>query len=517
MTLSRTDEIRLQAENDLAYFIELVHPQRVLGSIHTELCRWWTREDALNHQLTLLPRDHGKSAMIAYRVAWMIVKRPDIRVLYVSSTSNLAEKQLKFIKDILASDTVRRYWPELVKKEEGKRKKWSSTEIEVDHPLREYEAVRDPTVFAAGLTTSITGLHFDIAVLDDVVVMENAYTDEGRRKVKSQYSLLASIEGADSEEWVVGTRYHPKDLYSDMMEMIQEIYNDEGEIIGEEPIYEKFERTVESRGDGTGEFLWPRQQRSDGKWFGFDRKILAQKRGKYLDRTQFYAQYYNNPNSPEGSGIDRTKFQYYDRSFLQQKMGRWTFRGHPLNVFASIDFAYSTGKKSDYTAICVIGVDPENRIYIMDIERFKTDKVSDYFKKILDLHIKWGFKKLRAEVTAAQKTIVNTLKDEYIRKQGLVLSIDEHKPNRHNGSKEERMAAVLEPRYDNLQVLHYQGGNCQILEDELILDNPPHDDVKDALASVIEIAKPPTGFATRMRDKPKVQFHSRFGGVAFRN
>ena len=66
----------------------------------------------------------------------------------------------------------------------------------MDHPLRKTEGVRDPSIFTAGLTTSITGLHCDVAVMDDVVVYENAYTQEGRNKVKSQYSLLSSIEGA---------------------------------------------------------------------------------------------------------------------------------------------------------------------------------------------------------------------------------------------------------------------------------------------------------------------------------
>lgn len=87
----------------------------------------------------------------------------------------------------------------MIHPEEGKRKKWTSTEIAVDHPKRADENVRDPTVFTAGLTTGITGMHCDIAVLDDVVVKENAYTD---RQGQSQYSLLASIEGADSQEWV---------------------------------------------------------------------------------------------------------------------------------------------------------------------------------------------------------------------------------------------------------------------------------------------------------------------------
>src|SRR5690606_25459484 len=195
------------AEADLLTFIRLVHPHRVLGSIHEELIRWWCRQYAKSHQLTLLPRDHGKSAMIAYRVAWEITRNPAVRILYISSTANLAEKQLKFIKDILTSKIYRRYWPEMVNEDEGKREKWTSTEISVDHPKRKAETVRDPTIFTAGLTTGIVGMHCDIAVLDDVVVGDNASTQEGRSKVKTQYSFLSSIEGTGAREWVVGTRY----------------------------------------------------------------------------------------------------------------------------------------------------------------------------------------------------------------------------------------------------------------------------------------------------------------------
>jgi len=97
----------------------------------------------------------------------------------------------------------------MVHPEEGKREKWTETEISVDHPLRAAEAVRDPTVFTAGLTTGITGLHCDIAFMDDVVVRENAYTIEGRTKVASQFSLLTSITGTDAIVVAVGTRYHP--------------------------------------------------------------------------------------------------------------------------------------------------------------------------------------------------------------------------------------------------------------------------------------------------------------------
>jgi len=513
--MTRIEQIRQAAEADLSVFIRLVHPQRVLGSVHEEVISWWTRQDGKAHQLLLLPRDHGKSALVAYRVAWAITKNPAVRVLYISSTANLAEKQLKFIKDILTSKIYRRYWPEMINEEEGKRAKWTNSEIEVDHPLRTVEAIRDPTVFTGGLTTGLTGLHCDIAVLDDVVVKENAYTEDGREKVRQQYSLLASIEGADAQEWVVGTRYHPLDLYNDILTMSVDIFDPQGSVESTENLYEIFERQVEDLGDGSGQFLWPRQQRTDGKWFGFDQRILAQKKAKYLDKTQFRAQYYNDPNDAESAPISRDLFQYYNKNLIQRQGGQVFYNNRRLNVFAAVDFAWSLGKRADYTSIVVVGMDAFKNYYILDIERFQTDKIRDYFLKILSLHERWYFRKIRAEVSNAQQVIVKEIKDNYIRQYGLALSVDEHRPNKYMGSKEERMTASLNPRYENQQIWHFKGGNCEILEEELVLQNPPHDDIKDTLASCLEICVAPSGGMIQQTAKPwEGVSHSRFGGIS---
>ena len=286
--MATKEQIKEAAEADLLTFIKLIAPHRVLGQCHEDVIKWWNRQDAGDHQMLLLPRDHQKSTLVAYRCAWEITRNPAITILYISATSGLAEKQLQFIKDILASNKYRRYWPEMIHADEGKREKWTNSEIQVDHPQRKAEGVRDSTVFAAGLTTSITGLHCNIAVLDDCVVNENAYTREGREKVNRQYSLLASIETTGAVEWIVGTRYHPRDLYGTLMEVSYEIFDKNGEVIESRPIYEVWQKEVEDMGDGSGDYLWPRMQRDPGKWFGFNQQILAQKKAKYLDKTQFY-------------------------------------------------------------------------------------------------------------------------------------------------------------------------------------------------------------------------------------
>jgi phage terminase large subunit-like protein len=504
------DLIRQTAEHSLEAFIRLVHPGAVLGAIHSEVCQWITRSNKRSHQLLLLPRDHQKSRLAAYFAAWKITKNPAIRILYVSSTSTLAVKQVKFIKDILTSPIYKRYWPDMVNDDIGQREKWTETEFSVDHPKRKQENIRDSTVFAAGLTTNTTGLHCDLAILDDLVTPENAYTNIGREAVSMAYSYLASIEGADAEELVVGTRYHPKDIYGEMMERMIE-YNGKSE-----PLYEVFMRAVEDRGDGYGNFLWPRTTRPDGVSFGFTPEILAKKKAQYSNKTHFRAQYYNDPNDAENSPISRDLFQYYDPRHLTRADGCWFFKSRRLNVFAAVDFAFSLSKDADYTSIIVVGVDGDGYILVLDMVRFKTKRIADYFQHILDLHNKWGFRKLRAEVSVAQATIVEELKSAYIRPYGLMLTIDEYRPDRREGTKEERINAALRPKYEARRIYHPLGHNLvQVLEEELILENPPHDDLKDVLASVMDIlAQPAPPTVSGVTRKSQLAVHPRFGGIS---
>ncbi len=503
--------IRESAESSLENFIKLVAPHVLIGSVHKELIQWWGRQDAKTNQLVLLPRGHLKSKLIAYRAAWWITKHPETTILYVSATSGLAEKQLYQIKQILDSKIYARYWPEMLTPDEGRREKWAVGEISVDHPKRKLEGIRDNTVMAVGLTTNTTGFHADVVILDDIVVPANAYTEDGRDKVAAAYSQLASIENPGALEWVVGTRYHPHDIYNTMIGLKVETFDEDGEVEDEEDIYELFQRVVET----DGEFIWPKQTRPDGKSFGFDRTILAQIKSKYVDYTQFYSQYYNNPNAAALAKISADKFQYYERKLLECKEGDWYIKDRKLNVYAAIDFAFSLRKKADYTALVTIGVDHMGNFYVIEIDRFKTDRIVDYFNHIVKAQEKWGFRKLRAEVTVGQATIVKELKETYLKPNGIPLSIDEFRPNRYQGDKEERMNTVLEPKYDNMQVWHYRGGNCQSLEEELTMAHPPHDDIKDALANAIAIATIPKK-RFQETNNSNILTHSRFGGIAFR-
>lgn len=513
-------QIREAAKEDLFLYARLVNPGYVYGDIHKEIFKWMQEYtlygmgmESTTNKLIMLPRGHLKSHMVATWASWVITRVPEVTILYVSATAELAETQLFAIQNILASSVYQRFFPEYVNPQEGKREKWSQRKFSIDHKKRREEGIRDATVSTAGLTTNTTGWHADIVIADDLVVPENAYTEEGRHSVEKKSSQFTSIRNAGGFTMACGTRYHPSDIYATWKKQEYDIYNDDGEIIDRKLVWEIKEYTVET----DGIFLWPKTMRSDGKYFGFDNQVLARIRAEYSDKVQFHAQYYNDPNDPGSNRINRSRFQYYDKKHLKQEGGHWFFKRNKLNVYAAVDFAFSLTKKSDNTAIVVVGVDSEGFYYVLDIDVFKTDSISEYFKRISALHSKWEFKKFRAEVTVAQAVIVRDLKDK-MREEGLNLSIDEHRPNRHEGTKAERIAANLEHKYENMSVWHFKGGYTDMLEEELVLARPAHDDIKDALSSAVEIALKPKQRkgSEDMQEAVGNVYHPRFGGIRFR-
>jgi hypothetical protein len=499
------------AEADLYTFAILVNPTYMYGVIHKEVCKWLQDDSDDLNKLLLLPRGHLKSHLMATYAAWRITKMPEIIILYGSATNTLTELQLEAIKNILISESYTDLWPDMVHPNVHKRKKWTNSAISVDHPARAREAVRDPTVATISVNATSAGQHCDLLIYDDMVVPENAYTAVGRRDVSQACSFMASVLSPGGQTVACGTRYHPKDQYNTWINALEEEFNDEGDVVGTHNRWKTFERVVEVN----GRFLWPRTKSpTSGKWYGFNRKTLAAKKAEYDDKTHFHSQYYNDPNDPSTDNMNYSMFQYYEPEFIVREDGRWIHKAtnSPLNLYAAIDFAFSLSTKADYSAIAVIAVDVRNHVYVLDLHRFKTNRIKNYFEAIKKLHEKWKFRHLRAECTAAQSVIVQELKDDIVM-EGLMLSVEEYRPHRSQGSKEERIEAALKHRYENGSIWHKRDGLFPMLEEELVQAHPAHDDLKDVLAAAVESAVRPADLQRSDHYTRSRVVNSRWGGV----
>lgn len=515
---SKAEELREFYEIDLWEFAQYINPHYYYGEIHKDVFRWL--QHGGNNQLLLMPRGHLKSHCIAVWTVWQITRDPCTTLVYLSAGEDLANAQIYAIKNMMESDRYRLLWPEMLHPEEGKRDKWTAWAFNVDHPLRKQRGIRDHTVIVKTVKSNATGLHCSHLVFDDVVVPSNAYSESGRKDVEQAVSQFASILSTGGVTKAVGTRYHPKDVYQSFIDAEIPEYEDPqtGELVAPQKLWEIKEYRLETAGDGTGEYLWPRGQQPDtNQWFGFDARERAYILAKYRsmnETTQFYAQYYNDPNDPSSHRVSRDKFQYYDKKFLAQKDGYWYFKDKRLSIYCSMDVAWTVGKRSDYTAIAVIGVDPEGFIYILELDQFKTDKYDRYYEAVIGLHHKWGFRKIRVETNSGGKFIAEELQ-RLIRQNGDSLAVEGKAKTSHDQAKAERHAVILETRYESQTIWHYKGGYIDAYEEQLILERPPHDDLLDAVTGAIEISKPP-GKMMGSSGSSNVKYivpNSRFGGV----
>lgn len=513
---SSKQQAREILESDLWEFAKYINPHYAYGDIHEEVFRWLSDPKCSDHQLLLMPRAHLKSHCIAVWCVWQITRDPTSTIVYLSAGEDLATVQVAAIKGMITHERYRALWPEMLEREEGKRSKWAAWGFNVDHPKRKEMGIRDLTIIVKTIKSNAIGLHCSHLVFDDVVVPNNAYTETGRKEVRASVSQFASIKNPGAETKAVGTRYHPKDIYEDFKEAMYKIWGEEEqEFIGEDKLWDIKEYIVETARDMTGEYLWPRTiSPYDGRPYGFNAAVLAAIQAQYFstgENAQFYAQYYNDPNDPSSEKVDRDSFQYYKSEFVQFVDGHYYYNDYKLSLTAAMDVAWTANKSSDYTAIAVIGTDCDNNTYVLSLERFKTQDFQVYYDNVIGLHHQWGFRKLYIESNAGGTLVANEVR-RLLRQNGANLVVEGKAATGNEGRKEEKHNAVLIPRVKNGTVFFSKGGLTNVAIEEIVLERPPHDDLKDVLTLAITKSVPPARVNySSLNKKPKRKL-SRFGG-----
>lgn len=196
-----------QALNNIRYFVKEVLGYQLTG-FHEK--RFLLQ---LHHRETLIlaPRGHGKSTICTITFSiWRIIHAPDIRILIVSNTAAQAES---FLREIRTQLTQNEALTSIFGSSLGPR--WSQEEIIVSARRR---IAKEATVTAMGVGGPIITKHYDMIILDDMINEENARTEEQREKMKVWYykSLLPCLE-PNGEIHILGTRYHPYDLYHTLL------------------------------------------------------------------------------------------------------------------------------------------------------------------------------------------------------------------------------------------------------------------------------------------------------------
>lgn len=335
-------------KKDFSAFIYLLG-YRDIGKFHTAQIKKLESQRFVEsrpvRRLWLWSRGFFKTSLITEaHTLWLIVNNPDIRVLIVSYSLEVAKKPLAAIRNnFMLNNDFRYFFKEFcpVANKDGKIEFGTSEQLTVPNRTK---GLKEPTVMCAGVGTNITGLHFDWMKIDDLVNRESVTNDTQIQASKDYYSLLRPIFDNPTcpREDVIGTIYHFNDLHSSILK------NDE---------FEKSIIPVEINGE-----------------FVFSERINKENFEKLcndpsMNPHDVQSQYYLNPIDPAKRRFKDEWIKYYDR--LPDN----------LTEYLLCDPASAVKKKADYTVIELWGVDSEMNIYLLDGVRDKllsNDRVSLY-------------------------------------------------------------------------------------------------------------------------------------------
>jgi hypothetical protein len=211
-------ELKIHALFDLWAFIELLKYQggtSKFGDIHFEFCQWLQRPQkvlnvdefqSLSRRLAELPRGYLKSTLLIAYVLWRIYRNPQIRIIYATNIKDLSQSFIRELRQYLENpglqqsiwnnrphiagrlvpvlDRSNRRWLYFSDEDDteavDRKVAWNNQMIQVVRPA----ILKEPTVFSSSTGTRVTGHHYDLVVLDDIVDFQNSATLSGCEKVK---------------------------------------------------------------------------------------------------------------------------------------------------------------------------------------------------------------------------------------------------------------------------------------------------------------------------------------------
>lgn len=479
-------QIALRCKTDLYYLAKnILGYSKMEPHVHQELCDYTTSilnnppdpgpiierhpefDPRKNLLLLLMPRGTFKSSVVTVSFSLQfLLNEPNARILIDSETFSKSKAFLREIQDHLVNNekyrevfkAIHGVYPYTKKSE---MKLWTDSEVIL--PCRNVPK-KEPSISCAGIDVTKNGMHYDLIIADDLHSEKNVTNKEQIQQVIDHYKLAFSLLDPGKPMIVIGTRWDYSDLYQHIIDFEAEDFN----------ILKK------SAYNDDGSLLFP--------------EVLSEQELDKIRRRQgigiFSKQYLNEPVSDENATFKRDQFI---RKPWEEVKGR------PMNWYLIGDPSYydprGTTQYSDYAALVLVGMDFQRDLYVRHIVRRKMS-YSDFINEIFNIYSDTDKKftdiknmKIVLEVIGT-KSLSYELANEQ-RRRNTWLPVTEIRSRSQN--KEERIRG-LAPFYEFGHIYHIL--ECPQLDDleyELLhFPSGRHDDIIDSLATVLEVASPPT-------------------------
>lgn len=319
--------MRRTARKSLIAFTEYTHPLYRPAPHHTLIAEKLeaVARGEIDRLMINMPPRHGKSELASRRFpAWFLGQFPQKSVIAASYNSDLASDFGRQVRNVVASPEYGNLFDTKLAEDSRAADRWNT------HAGGAY--------VAAGVGTAITGRGADVLLIDDPLKdREEADSELRRERVWGWYTSTAYTRLAPGGRVVViQTRWHEDDLTGRLLSE-QARGGDKWKIL-ELPAL-----------DDKGNALWPEM---------YPRETLERYRS-VLPPRDWAALYQQRPAPDDGTYFKREWFRWYED------------RPAHLRIYGASDYAVTDGD-GDYTVHVVIGLDPDDNLYVLDVWRGQT-------------------------------------------------------------------------------------------------------------------------------------------------
>ena len=277
--------------------------------------------------MLLLPPRHGKSELASKRFpALALGWRPDLQFISASATSGLAEDFGRDVRNIIGSEDYKNLFPNPQLAEDSQAKgKWNTSAGGI--------------YYAVGVGGAVIGRGADIFLIDDPYAsMADAESETTRRNVLNWYTgTVYNRLQPGGAIVLINHRMHEDDLTGALLQQ-QALGGDKWDVVELPAI------------DADGHALWPD---------AYPIETLENIKRNTFPR-YWSALYQQQPTPEEGEYFKRDWFRWFEKP------------PQHLRTYGASDYAV-TAKGGDYTVHAVIGVDPDDNIYVLDVWRAQAE------------------------------------------------------------------------------------------------------------------------------------------------
>ena len=303
-----------QVKSDFLSFVKHVWPEFIEGSHHKIIADKFNKiaERKIKRMIINMPPRHTKSEFASNMLpAWMIGRKPDLKIIQTTHTTELAVRFGRKAKTLIDSPEYQEIFKTRLREDSQAAGKW--------------ETEQGGEYYAAGVGSAITGRGADLLIIDDPHSEQDALNADALEKAYEWYTSgpRQRLQPGGTIV-VVMTRWSLKDLTGALIKAQKEVKSDQWEVI-------EFPAIMPS-----GEPVWPQYWKLDEL-----EKVQAS-----LSIPKWNAQWMQNPTSEAGAIIKKEWWRVWDDEEIP-----------PLkHVIQSYDTAFLKKQTADYSAITTWGV-----------------------------------------------------------------------------------------------------------------------------------------------------------------